>query len=152
MCLWYFEIPDYWSTWPLPLPDISICIHLFSFEVLWVSSLETKLSFVYCTYSILLRQTSQDMFIFSIGQSGFSRPSDQWCSLAVMENESILFQICHDVHLLVSIMSLYLCGEHNTIAIHVYCSDYEYCMLTTLIAATASYILYAWGPYQIVYV
>lgn len=42
----------------------------------------------------------QRIFIFSRGQSGFYRPSDQRCSLSVMENESILLQICHIVHLL----------------------------------------------------
>lgn len=112
-------------------------------------NLQTKLSFVYCTYSILLRQTSQDMFIFSIGQSGFSRPSIPFGSNGEWKHIISDMPWCPSLG---SIMSLYLCGEHNTIAIHVYCSDYEYCMFTTLIAATASYILYAWGPYQIVYV
>lgn len=84
-----------------------------------MSSPQTKL-FVYCTYSILLRQTSQDMVIFSIGQSGFSGPSDQWCSLAVMENESILLQTCHVVPLLVPLGVQYVCGEHNPIFIYFF--------------------------------
>lgn len=66
------------------------------------------------------------MVIFSIVQSGFSRPSDQRCSLAVMENESILLQIRHIVYLLVPLGVQYVCGEHNAIFIHVYCSDYKY--------------------------
>lgn len=95
-----------------------------------MSSPQTKL-FVYCAYIILLRQTSHNMVIFSTGQSGFSRPSDQWCSLAVMENKSILLQTCHVVCLLVPLDVQYVCGEHNPIFfffffLHVYCSDHEY--------------------------
>lgn len=124
MCPWYFEIRDYWSIWPLLFLYISICMHCVCTEVLWVASAETK--FAGCTCSTLPRQTSQEMVIFGSGQSGFSRPSDQGCSLAVMENESILLQICHVVHLLVPLCLLYLCGERSTIFIHVYFSDYEY--------------------------
>lgn len=115
-----------------------------------MSSPQTKL-FVYCTYSILLRQTSQDMVIFSIGQSGFSRPSDQWCSLAVMENESILLQTCHVVPLLVPLGVQYVCGEHNPICIFFF---YMYTTQTMNICAadTVGYTLSAWGTYQISYV
>lgn len=48
---------------------------------------------------MFLKQTSQDVLIFSTGQSAFSRPSDHWCSSAVMENESILLYMCRVVHL-----------------------------------------------------
>lgn len=68
---------------------------------------------MFTVHIMFLEQTSQDVLIFSTGQSAFSRPSDHWCSSAVMENESILLYMCHAVHLLLQFCVLDLFGEHD---------------------------------------
>lgn len=68
---------------------------------------------MFTVYIMFVKQTSQDVLIFSTGQSAFSRPSDHWGSSAVMENESILLYMCRVVHLLVQFCVLDLFGEHD---------------------------------------
>lgn len=101
-------------------PPVSLFIFKMSWEKLGHLLQKKNPSSICNTYIKLQRQISKCVVIFSRGPSRFSRPSDQRCSLAVMENESILLLIRCILHLLVPLGAWFWKQEQNTIFVHVH--------------------------------